>query len=171
MIKKLKFKDVKEGLYYIFDDGRIWSKYLKGFMKPFPDTDGYMVVNLQNTSKKKKHYYIAHLVAYSFIGAPPPTMIDPTIDHIDGKKTNNKYLNLEWVERQVNLRRRAKKSSFVALTPNDVHGICKDLEQDMRQIDIARKYHVHKRTIHDIVHKICYKYISCNYDFSKRTHR
>jgi hypothetical protein len=140
-------------------------------MKPFPDSDGYLMINLQNINNKKKRYYVAQLVAYSFLGAPPPTMKDPTIDHLDEDKLNNKYWNLQWVERQVNLRRRAKKSSFSVLTENDVHSICKDLEQNMKQIDAAKKYNVDKGTIRNILKNICYKYISCNYDFTKRTHK
>ena len=171
MIKRLQVKDVKQNLYYIFDDGRIWSTYLKNFMTPFPDSDGYLMINLQSINNKKKRYYIAQLVAYSFIGAPPQTMKDPTIDHLDEKKTNNKWTNLQWVERQINIRRRAKKSSFSALTENDVHSICKDLEQDMKQIDTARKYNVDKGTIRNILKNICYKNISCNYDFKKRTNK
>lgn len=171
MVKKLKFRDVKEDLYYIFDDGRIWSTYLKKFLSPFFDRYGYLQVSLQNTSNKKKHYYVAQIVAYSYLGAPPQTMKDPTVDHLDEDKLNNKYTNLQWVPRQENLRRRAKKSSFSALTENDVHSICKDLEKDMRQIDIARKYNVHKGTIFNILNDICYKHISCNYNFSKRKHK
>ncbi len=99
----LIYKDVKSNLYKIDEYGNIFSNYLKDFLKPSKDKDGYLKIVLSNGARKDKTYVrIATLVAYSFIGPPSIEMKDPTINHIDGDILNNHYSNLEWLERGQN---------------------------------------------------------------------
>ena len=42
--KPLTYPGVKEGLYEIYSDGKIWSNYKKGFMTPIKDKDGYLKI-------------------------------------------------------------------------------------------------------------------------------
>lgn len=170
MVKKLKHKDVKDQ-YYIFDDGRVWSKKTKRFLVPTKDRYGYLQINVAKiNSKNKTKLNLATLVAYTFLGEPPKNMLDPTVDHIDSNKLNNKYTNLQWLTRQENLAKRDKTGRTI-LTPDIVEKICLDLQNDMKQIIIAKKYNISKGTVYNILNKNSYKYISDNYDFFKRTNK
>jgi hypothetical protein len=88
--------------YLIYDDGRVYSKKYKRFMKPQlnKQTNYYMVCLYKN--KKPKYCYIHRLIALHYI-----PLIDEKdmVDHIDRNKTNNDISNLRWVnnsENQIN---------------------------------------------------------------------
>ena len=58
------YKNVKEGLYLIDEDGNIWSNYKKGYMSPTKGKDGYLKIKLSGGSREDKCYVrIATLVA------------------------------------------------------------------------------------------------------------
>ena len=61
---------------------------------------GYLTVTLYNHSKGK-HFYIHRLVAEHFLNNPKNLL---EVNHIDGNKQNNYYLNLEWVTRAENMK-------------------------------------------------------------------
>ena len=56
---------------------------------------GYMKI-----ASQKSFYFVHNLVAYTFIGPPPPGMINPTIDHIDRNSSNNHVSNLRWATKK-----------------------------------------------------------------------
>ena len=102
-MKPIVYKNVKPGLYLIDENGNIYSNYKQDFMKPNIDKDGYLKIKLSSGCRENPCYVrIATLVAYHFLGEPPNNLKDPTINHIDGNKTNNNYKNLEWIERGTN---------------------------------------------------------------------
>ena len=108
---------VKKDLYYIEEDGRIWSNYKKDYMRPKTDKNGYLNIALSGGSRDKRKYYrIATLVGLTFLGNPPLEMKDPTINHIDGNILNNHYSNLEWIERSTNSSIRKNKGQGENLT-------------------------------------------------------
>lgn len=92
--KNEKVKDVKgfEGLYLITSLGRVWSIRRKKWLTPFDVGHGYSSVTLcylgHETDRK-----IHRLVAEAFITNPEGK---PQINHINGKKTDNRVSNLEW---------------------------------------------------------------------------
>lgn len=90
--------------YVIFDDGRIWSRSKKCFMKPSLNSDGYPSNNFIN-SKAKNGYRASttfhRLIAIAFV--PNPKNYSE-VNHIDGVKTNVHYLNLEWCTRSHNVK-------------------------------------------------------------------
>ncbi len=83
--------------YQISNFGRVKSlKYDKErILKPFPNSDGYLQVDLG-----KKYLKIHRLVALAFILNPENK---PCIDHIDRNKINNSFNNLRWVTHQENM--------------------------------------------------------------------
>lgn len=91
-----------EGLYSVSDDGKIWSnkKYRHNgiFLKQHKSTNGYMLVGLTK-DKKRKTYSVHRLVGLAYISNKE---LLPEINHIDGDKTNNHVLNLEWVTSSYN---------------------------------------------------------------------
>jgi hypothetical protein len=58
---------------------------------------GYYIVYM-NKKKVKVHQIIAH----TFFGDPDPSILFPTVDHIDGNRLNNEINNLRWLSHQEN---------------------------------------------------------------------
>jgi len=84
--------------YLIYEDGRVWSKTSKKFLKATEDRKGYCVINLR-TYKKPQTFRLHRLVALHYL--PNPNNY-PQIDHIDRNKTNNKICNLRWCNNSMN---------------------------------------------------------------------
>lgn len=173
----LVYKQVKPGLYFIEENGQIYSKAKKGYITPSYDKDGYLQVLLQKNEGGRNNrvcYRVATLVIYSFIGPPPENLKDPTINHIDGDKTNNNYTNLEWIERSVNSKIRfitAKEehNGAAKLSCSEVHQICQLLaDTDLTVQEIGDKLNVSKSTISNILSGKNWVSISDQYDFSFR---
>lgn len=91
MIEEL-WKDINgyDYPYQVSNFGRI--KGMKGFMKPYDNGYGYLVVELKQ-NKKSKHLRVHRLVANAFI---PNPLNFPEVNHIDEDKHNNFVGNLEW---------------------------------------------------------------------------
>ncbi len=85
---------------------RIARKNVRGhnlkekFLNPWFDKDGYQRVEIFNNIRKNTSVH--RIVAEAFV--PNPNRF-PEIDHIDTKKVNNIYTNLEWVTHKENLKR------------------------------------------------------------------
>ena len=94
--KWLKINDFE---YYISNYGRIKNSKDK-ILKNVTDNTGYIVVTLVKDHKKYKRY-IHRLVALYFVTNKNNYK---EVNHIDGNKSNNHYLNLEWTTRSKNMR-------------------------------------------------------------------
>lgn len=101
------WKDIKgyEDKYQVSNLGRIKSlKDNKGksreiFLKFANNKQGYPFVNLYKDNKVKL-YRVHRLVAEAFI--PNPENL-PQVNHINGKKTDNRVDNLEWCTQKENI--------------------------------------------------------------------
>lgn len=104
--------ELRKDQYMVSSDGRIKSLYFvkrprnqnkekyyyrELIMSPHKNK-GYMVIGLSNINYRHT-YRIHRLVAEAFI---PNIDNKPEVNHKDGNKENNSYLNLEWVTRQEN---------------------------------------------------------------------
>jgi len=104
------WKDIKgfKGLYQISNLGRVKSlKKKRGFLilkekilKSHLDNLGYQMLTLVK-NKKHKQYRIHRLVAIAFISN---LNNKKEVNHIDGNKSNNNILNLEWSTRSENMK-------------------------------------------------------------------
>lgn len=90
--------------YAITPDGQIWSHKRNKFLKLYPDTNGYLRVNLYNDLGRSS-LLVHRLVGMAFIPLPPEFNNNysiATINHKDHNKANNHYTNLEWVTQSYN---------------------------------------------------------------------
>ncbi len=144
-------------------------------MCPAKDKDGYLKLSLRGNNGTV-YVRIATLVAYNFVGEPPKTMKQPTVDHIDGDITNNNFGNLRWLERGENssLRKNRGKSAGelnheAKLSEKDVVKICALLvENQLTLKEIADCFDVSKSTISNIRRKNTWRHLTAKYSFPEQ---
>jgi predicted XRE-type DNA-binding protein len=91
--------------YFVTADGYVWSRSYRGhgelqMLKWGVNHKGYRIVSLSNDLGEQKTITIHRLVAQAFI--PNPENL-PEVNHRNGNKTHNYYLNLEWITHLKNM--------------------------------------------------------------------
>ena len=96
-----------EGYYKVSDKGNVFSvrrvSSIGGriggrIMKPTPNTNGYLRVNLCKDGKTKSKL-VHRLVLEAFVENPNNLL---EVNHLDENKANNELSNLEWCTREYN---------------------------------------------------------------------
>lgn len=105
------WKEIKnyEGHYKISSFGNVCSKVKQ--LKPFYNGKGYLYVNICKDGKRET-IAVHRLVGLAFIDNPENK---PQINHIDGIKTNNNVLNLEWVDNSENVKHAYENNLMVSI--------------------------------------------------------
>lgn len=87
--------------YYISENGEIVSYYNEKpkIIKPFL-SNGYYRIELKYEAGKAKKFFVHRLVYQTFVGELKDGLV---IDHIDGDRANNHYLNLRLVTQKENI--------------------------------------------------------------------
>lgn len=88
-----------QGNVYIFDPNELDVKRYKK-MSPYITRDGYVEFVLTDKNGKKKHIQGQRIIAGLFI---PLKKDKPFVNHKNGKRSDNRVINLEWVDRSENL--------------------------------------------------------------------
>ena len=141
------WKDIRnyEGMYQVSNLGRI--KSLKRpyviedtILKPQSDKDGYSVVSLSKSSKRKS-FKIHRLVANHFI--PNPNKWSE-VNHIDTVRDNNRVDNLEWV---TSLANKHHSNSHRIIQINE----CGEIVNKYPSINITRQYGYVPECIHRVL--------------------
>lgn len=88
----LPIKDFEQ-LYFITEDGKVWSVKSNRFLTNQIGKNGYLYIDL-NKNGTRTRKYIHRLVAEAFL--PNPNNL-PQVNHIDENKNNNNVNNLEWI--------------------------------------------------------------------------
>ena len=157
MTKKEMWRPVKgfENYYAISTWGRLRSYKILKLQK---DKDGYHIYRLSYLGKEKT-VKIHQLVALAFIG---PRFRKLQINHKDGRKDNNNYLNLEYVTNAENRRHactlglhaRGERAGGAKLTVAAVRDIRKRYASGgVFQRELAAEYGVGRKNITKIVQR------------------
>ena len=90
--------------YYITEDAKVISKRTKNQKELSIGLDnfGYYKVGLINADNKNKSMRIHTLMMLTYGSPPPKDMKNPTIDHINGNKLDNRIENLQWLSNEDN---------------------------------------------------------------------
>lgn len=96
-------QDYKECIYnsnyLIYNDGRVYSKYINKIMSTHISSGYYAVcISIGNGSKT---FRIHRLVALHFVKNEDPLNFN-IVNHINGNKLDNNYTNLEWTDQKGN---------------------------------------------------------------------
>ena len=162
-----------EGLYKINKYGEIKSlerkvKSSNGYRKKksmiLKQTDnhrGYKTVCLCKKGRCKQ-FFVHRLVAINFIREP---LEKEVVNHIDGDKLNNHYMNLEWCYQKDNNQHAIDNKLWTAYGVN--HYLSKFSEEDVGEIknkykcgytyrEISKIYNVHEATIGKLIREETY---------------
>ena len=98
----IKQKDIINGAYTVYEDGRVWSSKTKRFMTHTrTGLNGmYMYVGMSKNGKPAAKA-VHRLLAECFIPNPEGKL---EINHKDGNSLNNDLNNLEWCTRSENMK-------------------------------------------------------------------
>lgn len=131
-----------ENLYEINEYGIIRNKKSKKELVGDKNSSNYLRVCLYNKDKKER-FFRHRLVAKLFIENKNNFN---EVNHIDGNKENNYYLNLEWCNRTYN-EREAHRLKIKEYKPFIVTFKNKTIKKYEFTIDLAKELNVSKRTV------------------------
>ena len=160
--------------YAVSNKGRIWSKKRDKFLTLSVNSSNYKKVVLDG-----KNLYVHRLVAQAFCLNPNKL---EEVNHIDGNKWNNNYINLEWVNKSEN----AKHAFELGLrtvsgytrykVSKSAHRFTSDEIEEIRQLyydgmskqEIAEKFNCYLSTVCNIINGKTYREIEMTpYDTAK----
>jgi hypothetical protein len=137
--------------YLIYPDGRVYSKYINGFMKGRNEGHGYKQVTLWN-DRKQKTFRIHRLVATHYIDNPENK---PEVDHWNGKRNDNRVENLRWVTSSENGQNTGNYKNNTSGHKNICYSKKHNRYKYSKDINKVR-YHKYFKTLKDA---LCYKFI------------
>jgi len=158
--------------YEIYEDGKVFNKKLKYFLKPRSTGFGqYPTVQMYDTHGKRRTKYIHILIATAFIPNPENK---PQVNHIDGDKQNFAINNLEWVtcsenilhayNTKLHIKASGVDSPNTELTEQDVNEVCRLLVEGYRAKDVSEMTGVKLYTVRSIKCESIFKNITSKYD-------
>lgn len=98
---KLNYPGIIKDTYMISDHGRISSSLKDRLIKPANHVQGYKHITLIGENGKYKKVLEHRIVAWHFVTGYSDKK--KFVNHKDGRKTNNFYLNLEWSTHKENV--------------------------------------------------------------------
>lgn len=102
--------------YEVSDLGRVRNKETGQLLKPLDNGVGYKIVELCKKGFHKR-FYVHRLVADVFLDNPDRL---PEVNHKNAIRDDNRALNLEWVSKQENLRKRVWSKPILMIKDDKV---------------------------------------------------
>ena len=137
--------------------------------------DGYKVVGLWKNNKSTAKT-VHRLVALAFIPNPENK---PCVNHIDGNKQNNHVSNLEWVtysentihsfQNKLQVPPKGEDVAVAKHTNEQVHEICKLMQEGLRNIEIIETYGYPKTLLKNIRNGSSWESIKSQYNIPERS--
>lgn len=129
-----KWKNIKGSQYHVSDRGRVWSDKSGKMLKLTKATHGYPQVHIRYDNGDKRFWRVHRLVAISFIRNPRNKEY---VNHINGKKDDNRSLNLEWVTPRENVVH-ASRNGFMTGPRGEKHA--KAILTEKQVLEIRKKH-------------------------------
>lgn len=160
---------IKDSKYFVDVKGNVYSPDGRK-LKPCPQKKGYLAVGIVVNGERKTKK-IHRLVAETFIPNPENK---PQVNHIDGDKTNNHVSNLEWVTPRENSihavyvlgKGTCSTHSKVIHSEETIRKICEMLQDNYRNVDIAKRLSVPRELVTRIRMRKVWKQVADEYEFS-----
>lgn len=176
--KTVTYPNIKPDMYEVSSYGRLRTKYTnKIYMGKAPNSRGYIIAHLKNSSDEINSFQIHRLIAWEFL--PDNRDMVKEVNHINGIKINNYYTNLEWVTHNENMhhayslnmiyRPHGENCHKAKISNELVHYICKlfilhygNSNNVYKQLK-EEGYALTLKQIQHIKHKECWDWISDQY--------
>ncbi len=148
-----------EGLYAVDIDGNVYAypnlaHRNEKQLKPRLRKNGYLYVSLRKDGKTIDSM-VHRLVAKAFLDCVDGLQVN----HINGKRADNRLVNLEMVTPSHNYLHGmfVNKNGIAKLTHEQAEEVKKRVALGERQVDIAKEFNVLRQTINQIVRGVGYK--------------
>jgi len=148
-----------EGLYAVDIDGNVYAypnlaHRNEKQLKPRLRKNGYLYVSLRKDGKTIDSM-VHRLVAKAFLDCVDGLQVN----HINGKRADNRLVNLEMVTPSHNYLHGmfVNKNGIAKLTHEQAEEVKRRVALGERQVDIAKEFNVFKQTINQIVRGTGYK--------------
>jgi DNA-binding XRE family transcriptional regulator len=148
-----------EGLYSVDIDGNVYAypnlaHRSEKQLKPRLRKNGYLYVSLRK-NRKTIDSMVHRLVAKAFLDCVDGLQVN----HINGKRADNRLVNLEMVNRSINVLHGmfVNKNGIAKLTHEQAEEVKRRVALGERQVDIAKEFNVFRQTINQIVRGTGYK--------------
>lgn len=166
-----QFKDIKISnkitKFIISENGCVFNKDTNKEL-PYHTNGGYVQVSLGKYGHKKVH----RLVAEAFLKNDKNY---PTVNHLNGIKSDNRVINLEWASYSMNNKHAydfGLKSSikgedlhFSKYTEKQIREVCDEFMKGYTPKDISEKYNININLLRDVLYHKKWRHVSKDYNF------
>ena len=130
--------------YWISNYGRVYNESTGYVMDGHIIPNGYVIVTFSTIDGGKMYCHVHRTLMLAFYPIPDPE--NYVVNHKDGVKSHNWYWNLEWTTQKGNvehafetgLRKCGEDSSHAVFTNEQVHAVCKCMQDGMNLYELSR---------------------------------